>query len=100
MIALASALLLGAVQSGTAPSVHLTVGPGPCRPKVDGKFVALADLSAQARGWRNREVHFQPDQRTSYSCVDAVLRVLREADVTRLGFVGNEVYRSDESAPK
>jgi len=100
VIATIFAALLAAMQSGASSSVHLTVGPGPCQPKVDGTPVALADLSAKARGWRGRELHFQPDPRASYRCVDAVLEALRAANVSKLGFIGNEQYDPNAGAPK
>ena len=40
-----------------------------------------------------RELHFQPDPQARYEKVDAVLAVIKRANVTKLGFVGNEQYR-------
>jgi biopolymer transport protein ExbD len=39
------------------------------------------------------ELHFQPDPQARYEVVDNVLAVIKRANVTKLGFVGNEQYR-------
>jgi len=41
------------------------------------------------------ELHFQPDPQARYEVVDATLAIIRRANVTKLGFVGNEQYRND-----
>jgi biopolymer transport protein ExbD len=41
------------------------------------------------------ELHFQPDAQARYEKVDQVLAVIKRANVTKLGFVGNEQYRGD-----
>lgn len=41
------------------------------------------------------ELHFQPDPQARYEVVDRVLAVIKRANVTKLGFVGNEQYRND-----
>lgn len=41
------------------------------------------------------ELHFQPDPQTPYETVDKVLAIIKRANVTKLGFVGNEQYRND-----
>ena len=41
------------------------------------------------------ELHFQPDPDAPYSKVDEVLAIIKRANVTKLGFVGNEQYRAD-----
>jgi len=41
------------------------------------------------------ELHFQPDPMASYNRVDEVLAIIKRANVTKLGFVGNEQYRND-----
>ena len=40
------------------------------------------------------ELHFQPDPQARYEVVDNVLAVIKRANVTKLGFVGNEQYRA------
>jgi biopolymer transport protein ExbD len=40
------------------------------------------------------ELHFQPDPQARYEVVDNVLAVIKRANVTKLGFVGNEQYRT------
>jgi biopolymer transport protein ExbD len=41
------------------------------------------------------ELHFQPDATARYEVVDGVLAIIKRSNVTKLGFVGNEQYRSD-----
>ena len=41
------------------------------------------------------ELHFQPDPQARYAVVDRVLAVIKRAQITKLGFIGNEQYRSD-----
>jgi biopolymer transport protein ExbD len=41
------------------------------------------------------ELHFQPDATARYEVVDGVLAIIKRANVTKLGFVGNEQYRGD-----
>ena len=41
------------------------------------------------------ELHFQPDPQARYEVVDQVLAIVKRANVTKLGFVGNEQYRND-----
>ncbi|QIG79903.1 ExbD/TolR family protein [Stakelama tenebrarum] len=41
------------------------------------------------------ELHFQPDPQARYEIVDQVLAIIKRANVTKLGFVGNEQYRND-----
>jgi biopolymer transport protein ExbD len=41
------------------------------------------------------ELHFQPDPQARYEVVDRVLAIVKRANVTKLGFVGNEQYRND-----
>lgn len=38
------------------------------------------------------ELQFEPDQSTRYVVVDEVLAIIKRAQVTKLGFVGNERY--------
>jgi biopolymer transport protein ExbD len=41
------------------------------------------------------ELHFRPDPQARYEVVDNVLAVIKRANVSKLGFVGNEQYRND-----
>ena len=41
------------------------------------------------------ELHFQPDPNARYEVVDHVLAIIKRANVTKLGFIGNEQYRGD-----
>ncbi|MCD2325246.1 biopolymer transporter ExbD [Sphingomonas sp. IC-56] len=41
------------------------------------------------------ELHFQPDPSARYDVVDRVLAIIKRANVSKLGFVGNEQYRND-----
>ena len=38
------------------------------------------------------ELHLQPDPQARYALVDEVLAVTKRAQVTAMGFVGNEAY--------
>ncbi len=38
------------------------------------------------------ELHLQPDAQARYNVVDQVLSVTKKAQVTKMGFVGNEAY--------
>lgn len=40
------------------------------------------------------ELHFQPDPQARYEVVDNVLAIIKRANVTKMGFVGNEQYRA------
>lgn len=40
------------------------------------------------------ELHLQPDPQARYVIVDRVLAVTKRAQVTKMGFVGNEAYAS------
>lgn len=39
------------------------------------------------------ELHFQPDADARYERVDQILAIVKRANVTKLGFIGNEQYR-------
>jgi biopolymer transport protein ExbD len=39
------------------------------------------------------ELHFQPDAAAKYDRVDQVLAIVKRANVSKLGFIGNEQYR-------
>jgi biopolymer transport protein ExbD len=41
------------------------------------------------------ELHFRPDPQARYEVVDTTLAVIKRANVSKLGFVGNEQYRND-----
>ena len=40
------------------------------------------------------ELHFQPDPAARYDVVDRVMAIIKRANITKLGFVGNEQYRN------
>ena len=40
------------------------------------------------------ELHLQPDPQSAYAVVDDVLAITKRAQVTKMGFVGNEAYGS------
>ena len=40
------------------------------------------------------ELHLQPDAGARYELVDEVLAMTKRANVTKMGFVGNEAYRA------
>jgi biopolymer transport protein ExbD len=41
------------------------------------------------------ELHFQPDANARYEVVDRTLATIKRSAVSKLGFIGNEQYRSD-----
>jgi hypothetical protein len=63
-----------------------------CTPMVNGEAMTLDALRPLAARWgRDRaEVHFQPDPKAGYECVDAVLKILKETSGIEIGFIGNE----------
>jgi biopolymer transport protein ExbD len=52
------------------------------------------NLAASARKSPQPELHFQPEPEARYEVVNEVLVAAKRAKVTRMGFVGNENYRS------
>jgi biopolymer transport protein ExbD len=79
-------------------TVSITIPRGRCRFVLNGRPIGLARLRKEAAAWQKTqpEVHFLPSPEAEYRCVDRVLRVLREASVTKLGFIGNEQAAGDE----
>jgi biopolymer transport protein ExbD len=58
--------------------------------------VQLAQYLLQTRNMNPEpELHFQPDPNARYEVVDHVLAIVKRSNVTKLGFVGNEAYRSE-----
>jgi biopolymer transport protein ExbD len=51
-------------------------------------------LVHSARGQPEPELHFQPESEARFELVDEVLAMTKRAGVRRMGFVGNETYRS------
>ena len=41
------------------------------------------------------ELHFQPDPQARYEVVDRTLAVIKRSAITKLGFIGNEQYRTE-----
>jgi len=62
----------------------------------NGTPVSLPQLSQQLAAVgampKQPELHLQPEPRARYDLVDQVLVMTKRAQVTRLGFVGNEQY--------
>ena len=52
----------------------------------------MATLRASRRIRPQPELHLKPDGRARYERVDEVLAMTKRADITRMGFVGNEAY--------
>ena len=62
---------------------------------VAANDVALEQaLYASAQAKPQAELQFVPDSEARYARVDAVLAMAKRAEVTRMGFVGNERYAS------
>ena len=89
MNALLFGLLMGPMQT---TMVTVTVPSGRCRVVLNGRRVSFARFAGEAKRWTKTqpEIHFTPSPEADYSCVDRALRVLRDASVTKLGFIGNE----------
>lgn len=51
-------------------------------------------LGAVAKAPTQPEVHFKPDAQARYERVDEVLAMAKQRGVAKLGFVGNEAYRT------
>ena len=62
----------------------------------NGEAIGKADLrialQASADLYPEPELHLQPDAAAPYAVVDEVLAMTKRAQVTRVGFVGNEAY--------
>jgi biopolymer transport protein ExbD len=62
----------------------------------NGKVVSKPDLrvllEATAASRREPELHLPPSAEAPYGSVDEVLAMAKRAEVTRMGFVGNEAY--------
>lgn len=53
----------------------------------------MATLRATVAMRPQPELHLRPDGRARYERVDQVLAMTKRAEITRMGFVGNEAYR-------
>ena len=98
MSLLSAALLLGMQTAPAAQMVTLIVPSGACRVVVDGRGMSIRQFRSVAKQWRSTqpEIHLQPDPKARYRCVDRVLQGIKDADLTKLGFVGNEQYRVED----
>ncbi len=56
--------------------------------ELRGLFATAAQMPVEP------ELQLQPDARAPYAVIDEVLVTAKRARLTRLGFVGNEAYRS------
>ena len=52
----------------------------------------IATLRASGKMRPQPELHLRPDQFARYERVDEVLAMTKRAEITRMGFVGNEAY--------
>ena len=63
----------------------------------NGQPVALSQLQGMLEATQTMdpipELHLQPDASARYDVVDRVLAVTKRANVSKMGFVGNEAYR-------
>lgn len=63
----------------------------------NGQPVALSQLRGMLEATQTMdpipELHLQPDPQARYEIVDKVLRETKLAQVSKMGFVGNEAYR-------
>jgi biopolymer transport protein ExbD len=60
--------------------------------------IALSQLLQNLKDSQTRvpipELHFQPDPNAPYDTVHRVLKATKLADVSKMGFIGNEAYRA------
>ena len=93
-----------------AVKVDVPVGPTPIIKSISNELALTAEGRAYWNGQpvddrtlRNTldksvamdpapELHFRPDAATSYGRVDQVLAMTAQANVTKMGFVGNQQY--------
>ena len=63
----------------------------------NGQPVALSQLQGMLEATQTMdpipELHLQPDASARYDVVDRVLAVTKRANVSKMGFIGNELYR-------
>ena len=53
----------------------------------------MATLRASVAIRPQPELHLRPDAQARYERVDEILAMTKRAEITRMGFVGNEAYR-------
>lgn len=92
---------IGFISEPPARQVELFIPRGKCRVVLDREPETLATLRRRAAIWERTqpEIHFQVDPDASYQCVDRVLTILKRANVTRLGFIGNEAATPESVDP-
>lgn len=63
----------------------------------NGQPVALSQLQGMLEATQTMnpipELHLQPDAGARYDTVDRVLAATKRAEVSKMGFIGNEAYR-------
>jgi biopolymer transport protein ExbD len=91
---------VGFVSEPKPGSVYVSVLPGECRVAVNGNLVSFAHYRRAARKWARTqpELTFTPSPDADYGCRNRVLKVLMEAHLTKLGFLGNEM--ADPGSPE
>lgn len=101
----AMVMLAGCGQGGgeAADSGKVTITTDrACTIRLNGDVVTQDVLQEQAGGWHGDlapQVHFQPSPDTRFACADQVLKVLKDAGVSKMGFVGNEAPAGNDTAP-
>ncbi|HEV2044085.1 MAG TPA: biopolymer transporter ExbD [Sphingomicrobium sp.] len=60
---------------------------------VAGDATLMATLRASGSMTPQPELHLRPDPFARYERVDQVLAMTKRAEITRMGFVGNEAYQ-------
>ncbi|WP_404336603.1 hypothetical protein AB2M62_19765 [Sphingomonas sp. MMS12-HWE2-04] len=75
-----------------ALAIELFVPAGRCRILADGVPQSIGAFRRLTERWRDTqpEIHFKPDLKARYSCVKRVLKILKSAHLSKLGFVGYE----------
>jgi hypothetical protein len=80
------------------PTIRFSVPAKGCTALVNDIPASEAELEALGADWRRYqpEVHFQPDPRSDYACVEKMLAILTRMHVERLGFIGNEQFDPEQ----
>ena len=91
---LLSAVLMLAMQTADASHGRVVLRiDGRCTLPADGRRIPAGQLGIRAKQWESdrREIELRPTKHVSADCFSNVIASLVSAQVSRLGFIGNEV---------
>jgi len=97
MFLLSAALLIGMQTAAEPATIQIFVPKGACAVLVNNVPVTDAEYRRKVEIWKRTqpEIHFQPDLDATYECVERALTPILNANLTKLGFVGNESFRPE-----